>query len=80
MLLSRIASPRLLSRDSGPRLKPGVSSQTQLSELRGAGLDDGEVGAAEPAFYVGVQADFIPCGLALDVGLFSHYLKDCALA
>ncbi len=44
------------------------------------GLDDGEVGGAEPAFDVGVEADFIPGGVALDVGLFGYYLKDCALA
>ncbi len=44
------------------------------------GLDDGEVGAAKPAFNVGVEADFIPCGLPLHIGLFGYYLKYCALA
>ncbi len=43
-------------------------------------LDEGEDGVAEPAFDVGVETDFIPGGVALDVGLFGYYLKDCALA
>ncbi len=60
-------------------LQHHIYHSDNLELLESIWSNDGEVGGFEPAFYVGVKADFIPCGFTFNVGFFCHDIKYGAL-